>query len=68
MEKILAMGYLRLEICLTVVDVVQVSARVVRVVHNERTPQTITVLRGQVTVVPEGACGCGVFTADYGRT
>lgn len=51
-----------------VVDVVKVRMRVTRVVYDHRAAQTIAVLRRQVTVVPEGACGCGVLAADYGRT
>ena len=40
----------------TVIDVVEVGIGVLRVEDNEGTPETITVLCGQVTVVPEGAC------------
>ncbi len=51
-----------------VVDVVEVRMGVIRVVYDHRTPQTIAVLRGQMTMVPERACGCGALAADYGRT
>ena len=40
---------------ITIVDVVEASMWVFRVIDNERTPETITVLCGQVTMVPEGA-------------
>ena len=40
---------------LTIIDVVQVSMRVIGVVHNDGSPETITVLCGKVAVVPEGA-------------
>ena len=39
----------------TVVDVIERCMRVVRVVDDEGTTKTITVLRRQVAVVPEGA-------------
>lgn len=38
---------------LTVVYIVETGMRVVRVVDNERTPQSVTVLGGQMAVVPE---------------
>ncbi len=36
-----------------VVDVIETRVRIVRVVHNERTTETVTVLCRQVAVVPE---------------
>ncbi len=39
---------------LTVINVVEGEMGVGRIVHDERTPQTITVLSGQMAVVPEG--------------
>ena len=38
-----------------IVDIVEVRVRVLRIVDNHRTTQTVTVLRGQVAVVPECA-------------
>ncbi len=37
----------------TIVDVVEASMGILRIINNEGTPETVTVLRGQVTVVPE---------------
>ena len=58
----------------TVIDVVEVGIGVLRVEDNEGTPETITVLCGQVTVVPEGAYiganmrDCAVWTLCSART
>lgn len=40
----------------TVVNVVAAGVRVLGVVHDERPPQPVTVLRRQMTVVPERPC------------
>ena len=40
--------------CGLVIDVVEARVRVIRVVHHESATETVTVLRGQVAVVPEG--------------
>ena len=37
----------------TIIDIVETQVRIVGVIHNERSPETITILGGQMTVVPE---------------
>ena len=38
-----------------VVDIVEVQVRVVGIINDHRSTKTVTILRGQVTVVPESA-------------
>lgn len=40
----------------TIIDVVLVKVRVSRIVHYERSAKTVTVLRGEMAVIPEGTC------------
>ena len=41
---------------LTVIDVVQARMRVLMVIHHQRTPQPIAVLRRHMRVIPERSC------------
>ena len=45
---------------LTVIDIVHFPVRIVRIIDDERASQAITVLSGEMAVVPEGAYVDGV--------
>lgn len=40
---------------LTIVDIVQRCVRILWVIDDKRTPQTVAVLSGQMRVIPEGS-------------
>ena len=44
---------------LTVINIILVFMRIIRVIHNKCPTKTITILRRQMTVVPEGTCLIG---------
>ena len=47
---------IKVERSLTIINVIQVRMRVVRIIDDHRTTETIAVLGRQVTVVPERPC------------
>ena len=44
----------------TIVNIVEMGKRIVRIIDDERASQAITVLSGEMAVVPEGAYVDGV--------
>jgi hypothetical protein len=51
----------------TIINIIQILMRVIRVVHNKRPSQTVAHLRRQVRVVPERASLIGDVEVVYER-
>ena len=54
-QKVIRDSYKNAELSRTIVDVVHIRVRIVRVVYYQRTSQTVAILSRKMAVVPEGS-------------